>query len=160
LVEGFEQFDYSPEGMCGRAGEVWVQIDYSVFGSLHRPDDKRIQRLRKKLKSKGLDAIAFPEDIRPTEVHVGGYKDAFNSRRLEGDLLREPFHVLYVSERGKYPIVNYGSIPEGVDFDWIAVEVSTYRVYESLPTYRELLTTLERYVDCFNGLIDQPKAAE
>jgi hypothetical protein len=131
-----------------------VQIEYVIFGSHRRQDDQRINRLRKKLKKKGLDAIPFPAEIRPQAHHIGTYNDAFHSHRLEGDLPRSPFHILFVSEISDIPTINSHTIPEDIDFAWVSVQVVTYRPYQTIPTYRELLATLDQYAACFDGAID------
>jgi len=154
LVEGFDQFNYAPEVVGGRDGEIWVQVEYVIFGSHHRPDDQRIKRLRKNLKKKGLAAIPFPAEIRPQAHHIGAYNDAFHSLRLEGDLLRSPYHILFVSEISDVPVINDHTIPEDIDFAWVSAQVVTYRPYQTIPTYRELIATLDQYAGCFDGAID------
>jgi len=85
LVEGFDKYDYSAESLAGKAGDIWVQFDYTVFGTHHRPDDRRLDKLRKKLKTSGLDAVPFPAAIRPEALHLDGYADAFHCRMRFAD---------------------------------------------------------------------------
>ncbi len=153
LVEGFDKYDYSAEKLAGKNEDTWVQIDYTIFGTHHRPDDKRIGELRQKLQKSGLKAVPFPAAIRPDSLHLDGYEDAFHSYRLEGDLHRKPYHLLYVSKLSDIPTINHHTIPEDLDFAWVTVQIATYRRYDTIPSYREILGRLEQYVASFDGLI-------
>jgi hypothetical protein len=153
LVEGADPYDHSLASFAARVGEIWVQIEYAVFTSRKRSDDTRLDGLRRTLQAEGLDAIPFPPDLRPAAYHIGTYDDAFHTFRHEGEVRRQPFHVLYVSELGDLPIINYHTIPEDEDFTWVDAQVVTYGRYDALPTYAELLDRLARYCACFDGSI-------
>jgi hypothetical protein len=161
FIEGFDPYDHAPESFAARVGEIWVQIEYSLYSSRHRADDARLERLRRTLREDGINALPFPPELRPDEHHIGTYKDAFHTLRLEGTVSRQPFHVLYVSELGDIPIINDHTIPEDIDFAWVDAQVVTFGRYDALPTYQELLDRLDRYCGIFDGWFDQasPTAA-
>jgi hypothetical protein len=155
LVEGLDPYCEELEPLAGRTDAIWIQIDYFIFDSHRQADDARLKKLRRLLQTKGLKAVPFPPDIRPEAYRIGVHEDAFHTLRLDDKLRREPFHVLHVSEISNIPIINDGSIPEGIDFGWVDVQVSTFRRYETIPVYRELLQHLRGYCGCLEGLIDQ-----
>jgi hypothetical protein len=154
LIEGIAPYDFAPESLAARVGEIWVQIEYSLFSSRQRAADVRLHRLRHTLRQDGLDALPFPPGLRSTEHHIGTHEDAFHTMRLEGKIRRQPFNVLYVSELSDLPIINDHTIPEGEDFAWVDAQVVTYGRYDTIPTYGELLDRLGRYCSGFDGWFD------
>jgi hypothetical protein len=155
IIEGLPRYDHAPDAVDPRFGEIWVQIEYTIFTSRRRGDDTRLERLRRTLRKGGLDAIPFPPGLRPDQLHLDGYTDAFHTLRLEGELTRQPFNVLYVSRLSDIPPINHHTIPEDRDFAWVDVQVVTYGRYDAIPTYRELPNRLDHYCGCFDGLIDE-----
>jgi hypothetical protein len=154
LVEGASTYDHSLETFAARAGEIWVQVEYAIFTSRRRSDDVRLDGLRRRLRADGLAAIPFPPELRPDEHHIGAYEDAFHLFRLESDVRRQPFNVLYVSELSDIPLINHHTIPDDEDFAWVDAQVVTYGRYDALPTYGELLDRLGRYCGSFDGWFD------
>lgn len=156
LLGGFDRFDHALESFAARVGEIWVQTEYALFSSRRQSDDARLDSLRRTLRTDGLDTIPFPPDLRPEAFHIGSYNDAFHTFRHEGSLLRQPYHVLYVSELSDLPIINHRTIPDDVDFAWVNAQVVTYGPCDTLPTYQQLLDRLGRYAQALDAWLAQP----
>lgn len=129
-----------------------LQIEYVLYRSWRKADYPKLQELIQRVKQGGVDALDFPDDLRPARAILQGDDEShpWESRRLEGTHPPDrPTSAFIIPEHSGLPYINDHTIPDRIDYEFVQAAVVTYDFYETPPTYDALMKRLDRYCAWF-----------
>ena len=132
-----------------RPAERWLQIEYVMFHSCSRNDDARLDFARDRHASGELSYNGLTAGLRPDRSELGTFEDPHYAWHNSGRATRAADKTLFISRRSNLPYINYQTIPDGADYEFVNASVFCYKAYRSTPTYAECLKSLRTYCHWF-----------
>jgi hypothetical protein len=135
--------------------QLWIQVEYTLFHSTRRSDDRKISSFRRAVLARGIAGLGLSTDCAPEDVSVGHFNDPWFDWYEMQDAVQTPGRFLYISAIDNLLYVNAATIPQDEDFGFVEASIYDYRPYTRPPSYLDLFSRFDVYSSWFRSMSDE-----